>query len=47
MRLRDIDKIAEIILASGVGTKTQREAIVQRIYDWHKYESQYGSAGIS
>lgn len=33
MRDSDIDWVAQIILSSGIGTKTQRQAIVQRVYD--------------
>lgn len=41
MRQRDIDKIVEIIMASGIANKTQRAAICQRIKDWfHALASQ-------
>lgn len=38
MRLADINKIATIIQSSGIGTVTQRRAIVQRIYDWYNQQ---------
>lgn len=34
MKQRDIDMIAKIIRASGVGTRIQREAICTLIRDW-------------
>lgn len=46
MRFSDVDQIAKVIRSSGIATKTQRDAICQRIYDWFndhrnkKYEEQ-------
>jgi hypothetical protein len=34
MRQSDIETIAEVIIASGIATRTQRQAIAQRVRDW-------------
>lgn len=34
MKQRDLDKIKEIIVSTGVGTFTQRVAICTRLQDW-------------
>lgn len=45
MRFSDIDQVSKVIRSSGIGTHTQREAIIQRVYDWfnnhrdRRYES--------
>lgn len=51
MRFSDIEQISKVIRASGIGTRVQREAMAQRIYDWfnnhrdrkYEVENQYSS----
>lgn len=44
IRLSDIVQIAEVIRRSGIATSVQREAIIQRISDWHRDAKESQSA---